>query len=99
MLGGIGQTKPEQTTGKYLVRQKQQIQLPACCLQVQSAERLDLDLEGVKPRLRRQLKELEELMKQKKQKKVAEKKEEEVRLVLGRTGKGPEDYDFLPAMV
>jgi hypothetical protein len=23
------------------VRQKQQIQLPACCLQVQSAERLD----------------------------------------------------------
>ena len=40
-------------------------------------------------------------MKQKKQKKVAEKKEEEVRLVLvlRRTGKGPEDYDFLPAKV
>ena len=52
-------------------------------------------------RLRRQLKELEELMKQKKQKKFAEKKEEEGRLVLvlRRTGKGPEDYDFLPAMV
>jgi len=48
VLGGTGQTKPEQTTGKYLVRQKQQIQLPACCLQVQSAERRDLDLEGVK---------------------------------------------------
>jgi hypothetical protein len=48
--------------------------------------------------LRRQLKELEEL---KKQKKFAEKKEEEGRLVLvlRRTGKGPEDYDFLPAKV
>ena len=40
-------------------------------------------------------------MKQKKQKKFAEKKEEEGRLVLvlRRTGKGPEDYDFLPAKV
>ena len=49
----------------------------------------------------RQLKELEELMKQKKQKKFAEKKEEEgmLVLVLRRTGKGPEDYDFLPAKV
>ena len=42
-----------------------------------------------------------ELKKQKK--KFAEKKEEKGRLVLvlvrRRTGKGPEDYDFLPAMV
>ena len=40
-------------------------------------------------------------MKQKKQKKFAEKKEEKGRLVLvlRRTGKGPEDYDFLPAKV
>ena len=52
-------------------------------------------------RARRQLKELEELMKQKKHKKFAEKKEEEGRLVpvLRRTGKGPEDYDFLTAKV
>ena len=44
------------------------------------------------------LKELGELMKQKK---FAEKKEEEEKLVLvlRRTGKGPEDYDFLPAKV
>ena len=44
-----------------------------------------------------ELKELEELKKQKK-KKVVEKKKEEGRLVLvlRRTGKGPEDYDFLP---
>ena len=49
-----------------------------------------------------ELKELEELKKQKKQKKkFAEKKEEKGRLVLvlRRTGKGPEDYDFLPAKV
>ena len=47
------------------------------------------------------LKELEELMKQKKHKKFAGKKEEEGRLVpvLRRTGKGPEDYDFLTAKV
>ena len=47
-----------------------------------------------------ELKELKELKKQKKQKKkFAEKKEEKGRLVLAlrRTGKGPEDYDFLPA--
>ena len=39
--------------------------------------------------------------KQKKQKKFAENKEEEGRLVLGLrwTGKGPEDYDYLPAKV
>ena len=46
--------------------------------------------------------ELEELKKQKKQKKkFAEKKEEKGRLVLvlRRTGKGPEDYDFLTAKV
>ena len=47
-------------------------------------------------------KEREELKKQKKQKKkCAEKKEEKGRLVLvlRRTGKGREDYDFLPAKV
>ena len=45
--------------------------------------------------------ELEELKKQKKQKKLAEKKEEKGRLVLvlRRTGKGPDDYDFLTAKV
>ena len=44
-----------------------------------------------------ELKELEELKKQKK--KFVEKKEVKGRLllVLRRTGKGPEDYDFLPA--
>ena len=49
-----------------------------------------------------ELKELKELKKQKKQKKkFAEKKEEKGRLVLvlRRTGKGPEDYNFLPAKV
>ena len=47
-----------------------------------------------------ELKELEELQKQKKQKKkFVEKKEVKGRLVLvlRRTGKGPEDYAFLPA--
>ena len=45
-----------------------------------------------------ELKELEEQKKQKKMK-VAEKKKEKGRLVLvlRRTGKGPEDYDFLPS--
>jgi hypothetical protein len=49
-----------------------------------------------------ELKELEERKKQKKQKKkVAERKEKKGKLVLvlRRTGKGPEDYDFLPAKV
>ena len=47
-----------------------------------------------------ELKELEEL--KKKKKKLAEKKKEgkgRLILVLRRTGKGPEDYDFLPAKV
>ena len=50
-----------------------------------------------------ELKEREELKKQKKQKKKLVEKKKEVKgrlvLVLRRTGKGPEDYDFLPAKV